>query len=447
MSVSVVKSSSKTNVRHNNRELNRSEMRNNGHIDLSRSDKNIILVQREITEVYAEQFGEALKNYNDKQKRNDRKIENYYDHICKSKRHQPQQEIIFQIGENEDFNSQESREVALNILRETFEDFQARNPQLIIYNAVIHDDEETPHMHVNFVPVATDYQRGLDKQVSFDKSLLQQDPDLNVERPFADWRQNEVDLIEVRMNQFGIERKIVGTNQIPDVNMYKHLKDLNRDIESKREIVSNLETVGIDLKARNEQLLEETSLGQENAVKQLETLQKGVKPTLFNKDFVQIPKKDLENLENEVIKYAKANEQLSKSNRMLQEQFDSVGIDPTEVAKMRSRITALENNESTDSHVYGMLSSWIERNHDRFQSICDSLPIPSEAKNYLKGFITGVVQSKGLAHTKSIAFQSMMSSHKQALEHFGISEKSQNQEPKNEHTQKQTQSRSRGPRL
>lgn len=61
---------------------------------------------------------------------------------------------------------------------------------------MIHNDEATPHMHLNFVPVATGYKRGLEKQVAFDKAITQQDETLNKERPFDDWREKEVRLLE-----------------------------------------------------------------------------------------------------------------------------------------------------------------------------------------------------------------------------------------------------------
>ncbi|WP_155589723.1 plasmid recombination protein, partial [Bacillus licheniformis] len=32
-------------------------------------------------------------------------------------------------------------------------DFQVQNPNLYVYNAVIHLDELNPHAHVNFIPV------------------------------------------------------------------------------------------------------------------------------------------------------------------------------------------------------------------------------------------------------------------------------------------------------
>ena len=104
--------------------------------------------------------------------------------------------------------------------------FEKRNPNLKIYNAVIHNDEASPHMHLNFVPVASGYKRGLEKQVSFDRAITQQDPKLDKTRPFDDWREKEVKILEEMLKERGIERKLVGSNNYKDVNEYKEKKNL-----------------------------------------------------------------------------------------------------------------------------------------------------------------------------------------------------------------------------
>lgn len=138
---------------------------------------------------------------------------------------------MIQIGDKNDFSSKVNRELANEILEEWFDDFEKRNPNLKVYNAVIHNDEASPHMHLNFVPVASGYKRGLEKQVAFDKAIKQQDSTLNKTRPFDDWRDNEVQSLEKKLQERGIERKIVGTNQYKDVNDYKEKKDLEKELQ------------------------------------------------------------------------------------------------------------------------------------------------------------------------------------------------------------------------
>ena len=54
--------------------------------------------------MYHELFDEALERYNAKQKRSDRKIDNYYEKIRQGKQEKLFHEVIFQIGNKDDMN-------------------------------------------------------------------------------------------------------------------------------------------------------------------------------------------------------------------------------------------------------------------------------------------------------------------------------------------------------
>lgn len=254
MSVSAKKSSTQTNIKHNNRDLNDKEKIKNQHIDYTKTKDNIYLIQSDLKELYKEEFDAPLEKYNAKQKRADRKIKNYYDHVKSSKKTHLQQEMIFQIGDKDDFTSEENRKLANEVLQNWYEGFQQRNPKLKVYNAVIHNDEASPHLHLNFVPVADGYKRGLEKQVSFDKAVLQQNPNFDKRRPFHDWRNSEVAILESLLKEKGIERKVVGTNDYKDVNDYKIKKDLEREIETKRQELEIVKTHVEELKDENNKL-------------------------------------------------------------------------------------------------------------------------------------------------------------------------------------------------
>ena len=69
----------KGSVNHNNRDFTAK------NVDASRSSMNITYVKTPIDQAYDQIFGDALREYNAKQKRKDRKIDNYLDHIKQSK--------------------------------------------------------------------------------------------------------------------------------------------------------------------------------------------------------------------------------------------------------------------------------------------------------------------------------------------------------------------------
>lgn len=159
---------------HNKREYEKYGKPTPDNIDVSKSHENITLVDRDIKEAYREIFGEALDKYNDKQKRADRKIEDYCDHIKKSKNGEKLFcEDVVQWGSKNDFQNPQTRERAKEALVKYVEGFEERNPNLKLIGAYIHMDEASPHLHLDYVPVANGYSRGLETRNSLDKAMKQ----------------------------------------------------------------------------------------------------------------------------------------------------------------------------------------------------------------------------------------------------------------------------------
>lgn len=145
------------------------------NVDPTRTKDNITIIKDDIGQVYHELFDKALDEYNAKQKRKDRIIKDYHEHIRHSRQEQEYHEVIFQIGNQDNTPcGSDMGKVATELLREFAEGFQARNPHLRVFNAVIHLDEATPHIHIDFVPFATEQKRGLSTRVSLTKALEQQ---------------------------------------------------------------------------------------------------------------------------------------------------------------------------------------------------------------------------------------------------------------------------------
>lgn len=248
-----------TSMRHNNRDLTDKEKKDKAHknIDFSRTKNNKTLVKKDIKELYDELFGEALEEYNAKQKRKDRKIKNYYSKIYHDKKLDTQKEFVIQVGKKEDFQSNKIKniwDISNEVLEKYVSSFEERNPNLKIYNAVIHNDESCPHVHLNVVPVASGYKNGLQKQPSFDKALRQQDGLKDSKSSFdlfESFRNQEVDYVAELLQEYSIDRELVGTNNIKNHHEYKELKEeleeLDEEIEEKESALSDLETEVEDL--------------------------------------------------------------------------------------------------------------------------------------------------------------------------------------------------------
>lgn len=145
------------------------------NVDGNRTDQNVVFCREDLKQVYHQVFDEALAAYNAKKKKNRDKIPDYYEHIRQSKQETLFYEVIFQIGNKDDCGCGSiGGDRAAEALTEFAESFQERNTHLRVFNAVLHMDEATPHIHIDFVPVATEQTRGLETRVSMKQALKQQ---------------------------------------------------------------------------------------------------------------------------------------------------------------------------------------------------------------------------------------------------------------------------------
>lgn len=216
----------KTNIRHNNRELTEKEFRSDTHkhIQREKSKYNIQIFKRDIKDVYHDLFDDALNAYNAKQKRKDRKINDYYKHVQKSKNLDLQREFIVTVGNKADWErlSFEEKQEVGEALGSYVRDFNERHTNMTIYNAIVHLDEAgAPHAHFNVVPTATGYKNGLAVQPSFRKALEQEGFGPSGREQFKAFRNAEIHRLHQFVHEIGIDRKAGQTNDIRDMREYK----------------------------------------------------------------------------------------------------------------------------------------------------------------------------------------------------------------------------------
>lgn len=234
------------------------------NVDSERTHLNIDYCNEPIKKVYHEMFDEALKQYNDKQKRKDRKISDYYKHIESGKQEKLFHEVIFQIGNMEDMSATgEHAELARTVLDEYYQGFQERNPYLRVFSAHLHMDEATPHIHIDFIPFTTGSNRGLETRVSLKQALLnmgfkgegRNDNELNR------WILSEKKVLAQIMERHGIEWEQKGTHEqhlsVLDYKKQERAKEvaeLDREIEGKQLEVKGLKATAEKIKEATDSL-------------------------------------------------------------------------------------------------------------------------------------------------------------------------------------------------
>lgn len=248
---------SETSIRHNNRSLYQEkfdfEKVGHKHIKPEFTGLNEVLINKNIRDIYEKEFGQAVEEYNSKQKRKDRRIKDYYAKIKNSKKTRTQYEFIVQVGNKNDYDHDENRETSQTwqtskkILENYFENFQKRNPNLIAYNAVIHMDEEgAPHMHLNVVPVAHDLnaKQGVKVKPVLNKALAEEGFSISKKDNRKQWRDFQHREAEALANEallFGITKKAGITNKLKDVHEYKQvMREIDDLEEQKRQVDTQL---------------------------------------------------------------------------------------------------------------------------------------------------------------------------------------------------------------
>ena len=270
------------------------------NVDQTRTHLNIEYCYTPIEQAYHELFDEAQAEYNAKQKRKDRRIENYYEKICNGDQEKPFYEVIFQVGNKDDMGAaSENGALAKEILDKFYHSFLERNPQLHVYSAHLHMDEATPHLHIDFIPFTTGSKRGLSTRVSLKQALADQgitgEGRSLTERDL--WVQKEKKALAEIMLEHGIEWEQKGEHK-------EHLSVLEFKREKRKEELAELE-----------QSIERVQQKQVSikAVEQIE-----MKPLPLTSK-VAVDKEDFQNLVTAAQKFVVQEKQESKLKKLLKE--------------------------------------------------------------------------------------------------------------------------------
>jgi len=124
-------------------------------------------IVHDVKDLYLDLFEEERLNYNLKQTRKDRKIDNYFNKISSDDKHDLACEIIIELG---DMNFWEDKTIKekykmVNVFENQLKDLKEIVPDFYVANATIHFDEASPHLHIIGVPVKENCKTGLQRQV------------------------------------------------------------------------------------------------------------------------------------------------------------------------------------------------------------------------------------------------------------------------------------------
>lgn len=198
-------------------------------------------IDEPVRKAYDRLFGAAVEEYNSKQVRPERQIKSYYNDVCKNSKKHPVYEMIIGIyGKNEDGSPICSAEQGKEIMRKFVEEWQERNPNLELIGAYYHGDEpdgEAPHVHIDYIPVAHGYKKGLETQTGLVKALGEQGFEkIGKATAQIQWEQRENDCLTRLCEDMGLtvdHPKIEGRKHIDTqvLKLQSRIEELERAAE------------------------------------------------------------------------------------------------------------------------------------------------------------------------------------------------------------------------
>lgn len=202
------------------------------------------------------------------------------------------------------------------MLDEYAKTFQERNPNLYVFNCVMHLDEATPHLHIDYIPVAHGYKNGLKTRNSLTKAFQEMGFDKAVskrENETMAWQKREHEHLQCLCREHGIEIETLGIKR-DNYTLPEYKEAMQATAELKEQEKEMRKQMKKDKAIVDKFALEAESLKKvEEAIKENEKGIKGVavpvKNFLNDEEYVKINKKDWQHILG-AYKWAKSREKL-----------------------------------------------------------------------------------------------------------------------------------------
>ena len=406
---------------------------------------NRIYIQEPLKDAYEKCFGQALRDYNAAQKRKDRQKDDYLKEIENSgNKEKTFYENIVQIGKkmdtpvaDENGVLTEDAKAAIAVLEQYARTFQERNPNLYLFNCVMHLDEATPHLHIYYIPVAHGYKNGMKTRNSLTKAFQQMGFAKAVSRKQNEtvaWQEREREYLTELCREQGIEIEVLGIQR--DNLSLPEYKAAMREVEQLEQQAVVLDKRNEALEQQNDDLAQKTSelCGQ---VQEMEAQ---------NNELVLQAQKLTEQIEEAAAKEKAAKEVLAKHD-LRAETFKMISKEvAAETKSMKSAAVPVTSLFGGEEYVKVKKSDWnkildafskaVSRNHllekyeKKISDLEQKIDMLTDQVEKLKRFVA----SRGLGEAfvefvKSLAPQTM----KQKLEEAKTDTSEYNQQRKNNH--------------
>lgn len=212
----------------------------------NRQDEIVVIkgttsLYNDVLNFYKNEFEEARLEYNNKQTRDDRKIDDYFKKISNNSKSDLAVQIIIELGNKKfwDTKSMIYKHKMTNVFIKQVDDLELLLPNFKICSAIIHYDETSPHLHIVGVPIKYNCKTGMSMQVGktdvFTRNSLKELQD-----------KMRILCIEEYNKEYNLDatlkKKLKGRNKdihVSDMINYQDTKDLIEKSQKNLEIINN----------------------------------------------------------------------------------------------------------------------------------------------------------------------------------------------------------------
>lgn len=261
-------------------------------------------IDQDIKQFYKDIFSDAVEQFNVRNRQaghTERNIDNYLSNVINDEKKHAVYETIIQIGNKEQCPIEST---CREVLKDYLEQFIENNPTMHVIGAYYHADEETPHLHLDYVPVATELSRGMHTQNSHNKAIEQLGIDKgkykNLAHAFQERERNRLEQV-CKEHGLDIQRGIcTDKRRHMEQDLYKLQQGLDRTLEHVKEleVIDKIQGLNLtDIRTIVEKQ-EELERWQQNLIQREQKVQKDLQTIERN---YQAKKREIEQLKEETI--------------------------------------------------------------------------------------------------------------------------------------------------
>lgn len=350
---------------------------------------------KDVKELYLNEFEESRLEYNSKQSRPSRMINNYFENVSNNEKKDLACEIILELGDKEywDTKDKDFKKKMSEVYKKQVDDLELLVPNFKVASSIIHFDETSPHLHIVGVPIKYKNKNGMEKQVGksdvFTKESLIRLQDKM--RTLCIQEFNQVYSLDstLKSKQKGRNRDIHVSDMDNYIELKKQIEKNNKALKEANKKSLELKQDSKDIKDKIDKL-KVSKLNKDNYI--LSKDDKVDKRIFINK--VNDTSKEYDKIQTLSNTLVNANEQLKDKNnkiKTLTENNDALNLrvktlndtikeKDNEISFLKSKINDLKNTieywkdkfEKLISFLHDKLHSWYDKD-DKYIDVVNDM--------------------------------------------------------------------------